>query len=80
MNGGVLRGVGKPVVGAVCSLLGYYVIGTPIGVSLMFAADMGILGKKAELVCRSASWVMKVTVNSSLVFEKDSGSDSASAW
>ncbi|XP_068606733.1 multidrug and toxin extrusion protein 1-like [Brachionichthys hirsutus] len=44
VNGGVLRGAGKPTVGAVCSLVGYYVIGTPIGVSLMFAADMGIVG------------------------------------
>ncbi|XP_068178792.1 multidrug and toxin extrusion protein 1-like isoform X2 [Antennarius striatus] len=44
VNGGVLRGAGKPTVGAVGSLLGYYVIGTPIGVSLMFATDMGIVG------------------------------------
>ncbi|KAM9314780.1 multidrug and toxin extrusion protein 1-like [Pholidichthys leucotaenia] len=42
--GGVLRGAGKQMIGALCSLLGYYFIGFPIGVSLMFAADMGIMG------------------------------------
>ncbi|XP_062243349.1 multidrug and toxin extrusion protein 1-like [Platichthys flesus] len=42
--GGVLRGVGKPLVGALCNLVGYYFIGFPIGVSLMFAAKMGIVG------------------------------------
>nr|XP_019939246.1 PREDICTED: multidrug and toxin extrusion protein 1 isoform X2 [Paralichthys olivaceus] len=42
--GGVLRGVGKPLVGALCNLVGYYIIGFPIGVSLMFAAKMGIVG------------------------------------
>ncbi|XP_040000725.1 multidrug and toxin extrusion protein 1-like isoform X3 [Xiphias gladius] len=42
--GGVLRGAGKQLVGALCNLVGYYFIGFPIGVSLMFAANLGILG------------------------------------
>ncbi|XP_053712305.1 multidrug and toxin extrusion protein 1-like [Synchiropus splendidus] len=44
VTGGVLRGVGKQLVGALCNLVGYYFIGFPIGVSLMFAAGMGIQG------------------------------------
>lgn len=31
--------------GAVCNISGYYGIGLPIGVSLMFAAKLGIKGK-----------------------------------
>lgn len=31
--------------GAVCNIFGYYGIGLPIGVSLMFAAKLGIKGK-----------------------------------
>ncbi|XP_076584505.1 multidrug and toxin extrusion protein 1-like [Chaetodon auriga] len=42
--GGVLRGAGKQMIGALCNLVGYYLIGFPIGVSLMFAAKMGIVG------------------------------------
>ncbi|XP_035856231.1 multidrug and toxin extrusion protein 1-like isoform X1 [Sander lucioperca] len=42
--GGVLRGAGKQLIGALCNLVGYYLIGFPIGVSLMFAANMGIVG------------------------------------
>ncbi|XP_036969968.1 multidrug and toxin extrusion protein 1-like [Acanthopagrus latus] len=42
--GGVLRGTGKQLIGALCNLVGYYMIGFPIGVSLMFPANMGIVG------------------------------------
>ncbi|XP_067440346.1 multidrug and toxin extrusion protein 1-like isoform X2 [Thunnus thynnus] len=42
--GSVLRGAGKQLIGAVCNLVGFYFIGYPIGVSLMFAANMGIVG------------------------------------
>ncbi|XP_051241998.1 multidrug and toxin extrusion protein 1-like [Dicentrarchus labrax] len=42
--GGVLRGAGKQLIGALCNLVGFYFIGFPIGVSLMFAANMGIVG------------------------------------
>ncbi|XP_059199694.1 multidrug and toxin extrusion protein 1-like [Centropristis striata] len=41
---GVLRGAGKQLIGALINLLGLDFIGFPIGVSLMFAADMGIVG------------------------------------
>lgn len=45
MTGGIIRGVGKQRVGALCTLVGYYVIGLPIGLSLMFPAGMGIVGE-----------------------------------
>ncbi|KAG8015062.1 Multidrug and toxin extrusion protein 1, partial [Nibea albiflora] len=41
---GVLRGAGKQLIGALCNLVTVYFIGFPIGVSLMFAAKMGIVG------------------------------------
>ena len=34
------------MVGALINLVGHYFIGLPIGVSLMFPAKMGIVGKK----------------------------------
>ncbi|XP_039987313.1 multidrug and toxin extrusion protein 1 isoform X2 [Xiphias gladius] len=43
-SGGIIRGAGKQKVGAVCNILGYYGVGFPIGVSLMFAAKLGIKG------------------------------------
>ncbi|XP_010294574.1 PREDICTED: multidrug and toxin extrusion protein 2-like, partial [Phaethon lepturus] len=42
--GGVLRGTGKQKMGAIANAIGYYAIGLPIGISLMFAANMGVLG------------------------------------
>uniref|UniRef100_A0A7N5KNL0 Multidrug and toxin extrusion protein 2 n=1 Tax=Ailuropoda melanoleuca TaxID=9646 RepID=A0A7N5KNL0_AILME len=42
--GGVLRGTGKQKIGAILNAVGYYVFGFPIGVSLMFAAKLGIIG------------------------------------
>ncbi|XP_056397079.1 multidrug and toxin extrusion protein 1-like isoform X2 [Hyla sarda] len=42
--GGVLRGTGKQKIGAIFHAVGYYVIGLPVGISLMFAAKMGIIG------------------------------------
>ncbi|XP_056136489.1 multidrug and toxin extrusion protein 1-like [Lampris incognitus] len=44
VTGGIVRGAGKQMIGALCNLVGYYFIGFPIGVSLMFAAKMGIVG------------------------------------
>ncbi|KAM9442544.1 multidrug and toxin extrusion protein 1-like isoform 1-T1 [Salvelinus alpinus] len=43
-SGSIIRGAGKQKVGAICNILGYYGIGFPIGVSLMFAAKQGIMG------------------------------------
>nr|XP_054774175.1 multidrug and toxin extrusion protein 2-like [Lytechinus pictus] len=42
--GGVIRGTGRQVVGAVVDLLGYYLIGLPLGISLMFPLHKGIYG------------------------------------
>ncbi|CAO2643480.1 Multidrug and toxin extrusion protein 1 [Lemmus lemmus] len=42
--GGVLRGTGNQKVGAVVNAIGYYVIGLPIGIALMFAAKLGVIG------------------------------------
>ncbi|XP_074507042.1 multidrug and toxin extrusion protein 1-like [Sebastes fasciatus] len=44
VTGGVIRGVGKPMIGMIGYFMGYYCIGIPVGVSLMFAAKMGIMG------------------------------------
>ncbi|XP_035523081.1 multidrug and toxin extrusion protein 1-like [Morone saxatilis] len=41
---GIVRGAGKQKIGAVCNLVGFYFIGLPIGVSLMFPVKMGIVG------------------------------------
>ncbi|XP_014808543.1 PREDICTED: multidrug and toxin extrusion protein 1 [Calidris pugnax] len=42
--GGVLRGTGNQKMGAIANAIGYYAIGLPIGISLMFAAKMGVVG------------------------------------
>uniref|UniRef100_A0A672ULG7 Solute carrier family 47 member 2 n=1 Tax=Strigops habroptila TaxID=2489341 RepID=A0A672ULG7_STRHB len=42
--GGVLRGTGKQKLGAIANAIGYYAVGLPIGISLMFAAKMGVIG------------------------------------
>ncbi|MBN3299663.1 S47A1 protein, partial [Amia calva] len=44
VTAGVVRGAGKQKIGAMGILVGYYFIGLPIGISLMFAAHMGIIG------------------------------------
>ncbi|KAJ4929628.1 hypothetical protein JOQ06_018651 [Pogonophryne albipinna] len=44
VTGGIVRGTGKQMIGAVCNLVGFYLIGLPIGVSLMFPVKMGIVG------------------------------------
>nr|XP_033778460.1 multidrug and toxin extrusion protein 1-like isoform X2 [Geotrypetes seraphini] len=42
--GGVLRGAGKQRIGALVNAIGYYIIGLPIAISLIFAAKLGIIG------------------------------------
>uniref|UniRef100_A0A8D1NCZ9 Multidrug and toxin extrusion protein n=1 Tax=Sus scrofa TaxID=9823 RepID=A0A8D1NCZ9_PIG len=42
--GGVLRGSGNQRVGAIVNTIGYYVVGLPIGISLMFATGLGVVG------------------------------------
>ena len=41
---GVLRGCGKQLIVAVTDISSYYLLGLPVGVALVYAADMGALG------------------------------------
>ncbi|KAM8956073.1 multidrug and toxin extrusion protein 1 [Lycaon pictus] len=43
-SGGILRGTGNQKVGAIVNAIGYYVIGLPVGISLMFATKLGVIG------------------------------------
>lgn len=65
--GGVLRGAGKQKIGALCNLVGYYFIGFPIGVSLMFAAKMGIVGKTLLLIITCVLLIKQHLINVSFV-------------
>ncbi|KAM8772232.1 multidrug and toxin extrusion protein 1-like isoform 1-T1 [Acanthopagrus schlegelii] len=68
---GVLRGVGKQLIGALCNLVSVYFIGFPIGVSLMFAANMGIVGLWTGLtICVSLQAIVFITVLSKLDWKK----------
>ncbi|XP_062031106.1 multidrug and toxin extrusion protein 2-like [Lepus europaeus] len=49
-SGGVLRGMGKQKIGALLNGIGYYAFGFPTGVSLMFAAKLGIIGLWSGLI------------------------------
>ncbi|XP_059829515.1 multidrug and toxin extrusion protein 1-like isoform X1 [Hypanus sabinus] len=44
VSGGVLRGAGKQKIGAIGNLVGFYSIGFPLGITLMFAAHLGVMG------------------------------------
>ncbi|KAJ7308817.1 hypothetical protein JRQ81_008085 [Phrynocephalus forsythii] len=48
--GGVLRGAGRQKIGALANAIGYYAIGLPIGISLMFAYDLGVMGLWTGLI------------------------------
>lgn len=50
MTGGIIRGAGKPRIGAIFNFVGYYLIGIPIVLSLMFAAKMGIVGEDRRAI------------------------------
>ncbi|XP_049632826.1 multidrug and toxin extrusion protein 1-like [Suncus etruscus] len=49
-SGGILRGSGNQKVGAIVNAIGYYVVGLPIGISLMFAAKLGVIGLWAGII------------------------------
>uniref|UniRef100_A0A8C0L6U0 Multidrug and toxin extrusion protein n=1 Tax=Canis lupus dingo TaxID=286419 RepID=A0A8C0L6U0_CANLU len=51
-SGGILRGTGNQKVGAIVNAIGYYVIGLPVGISLMFATKLGVF----ERPLRPDSW------------------------
>uniref|UniRef100_G1LC60 Multidrug and toxin extrusion protein n=1 Tax=Ailuropoda melanoleuca TaxID=9646 RepID=G1LC60_AILME len=49
---GVLRGSGNQRIGAIVNTVSYYVIGLPIGISLMFIAKLGVIGLRlGMLIC-----------------------------
>jgi len=49
--GAILRGCGRPKPGTICNLVGHYVFGIPIGVSLAFATKLKIYGFWVGLLC-----------------------------
>ncbi|KAK1331723.1 hypothetical protein QTO34_009697 [Cnephaeus nilssonii] len=53
-GGGILRGSGNQKVGAVLNAVGYYVIGLPVGISLMFATSLGVVGLWAGIIVCTA--------------------------
>ncbi|XP_045442460.1 multidrug and toxin extrusion protein 1 isoform X2 [Pipistrellus kuhlii] len=60
-GGGILRGSGNQKVGAILNAVGYYVIGLPVGISLMFATSLGVVGLWAGIilctVCQAACFL-----------------------
>ena len=44
VGGGLMRGMGRPQAGAIVNLIGFYVIGLPLGWLLAFPAGLGIIG------------------------------------
>ncbi|XP_043910242.1 multidrug and toxin extrusion protein 1-like isoform X2 [Protopterus annectens] len=62
VSGGILRGCGRQKIGAICVIIGYYGIGLPIGISLMFAAKLHIIGLWTGLficvVCQSVLFLI----------------------
>ncbi|XP_032902254.1 multidrug and toxin extrusion protein 2-like [Amblyraja radiata] len=46
---GIVRGIGMQKVGAIANLVAFYIVGIPVGIALMFAAKIGILGLWAGL-------------------------------
>ncbi|KAM3936103.1 multidrug and toxin extrusion protein 2-like [Leptodactylus fuscus] len=50
-SGGVLRGMGRQRIGAITNVIGYYVIGLPLGISLMFLVKLGVIGFWTGMLC-----------------------------
>ncbi|XP_018419611.1 PREDICTED: multidrug and toxin extrusion protein 2-like [Nanorana parkeri] len=48
---GILRGMGKQKIGAITNIFGYYFIGIPVGLSLMFPAKLGVIGLWIGMFC-----------------------------
>ncbi|XP_057571771.1 multidrug and toxin extrusion protein 1-like [Hippopotamus amphibius kiboko] len=53
--GGILRGSGNQKAGAIVNAVGYYVVGLPAGISLMFAAGLGVMGLWSGIVLCTTS-------------------------
>ncbi|XP_073521391.1 multidrug and toxin extrusion protein 2-like isoform X5 [Phyllobates terribilis] len=47
---GILRGAGKQKIGAITNAVAYYLLGLPIGISLMFAVKLGVIGLWSGLI------------------------------
>ena len=45
---GALRGCGRQKLGILLVLLGFYILGQPIGISLAFLTPLGIKGQKRD--------------------------------
>ena len=43
---GVIRGAGKQLVGTILTFVGFYVVGLPLGVSLMFKTHLKLKGEQ----------------------------------
>ncbi|XP_040486052.1 multidrug and toxin extrusion protein 1 [Ursus maritimus] len=51
-SAGILRGSGNQRIGAIVNTISYYVIGLPVGISLMFIARLGVVGLRlGMLIC-----------------------------
>ncbi|XP_072262351.1 multidrug and toxin extrusion protein 2-like [Pyxicephalus adspersus] len=48
---GIFRGTGRQKIGAITNIFGYYFIGIPVGLSLMFAAKLGVIGLWIGMFC-----------------------------
>lgn len=49
--GGILRGTGRQKIGAITNIFGYYLIGIPVGLSLMFLTKLGVIGLWIGIFC-----------------------------
>ncbi|KAL5467556.1 hypothetical protein EMCRGX_G031806 [Ephydatia muelleri] len=52
--GGVIRGSGKQLFGAISNFVSFYIIGLPIGIALALAAHLGAFGLWIGLMCGAA--------------------------
>lgn len=68
ITGGNVRGSGKQLHGALCNIVVYYFVGLPVGVSLMLALNLGIIGKLLECVELFEGLISDATLNTSMNF------------
>ncbi|XP_021574484.1 multidrug and toxin extrusion protein 1-like [Carlito syrichta] len=53
--GGILRGSGNQKIGAIVNAIGYYMVGLPIGIALMFATKLGVMGLWSGIITGTVS-------------------------
>ncbi|KAM9320073.1 multidrug and toxin extrusion protein 2-like [Gastrophryne carolinensis] len=51
VSGGIFRGTGRQKIPAITNIFGYYAIGLPVGIALMFAAKLGAMGLWIGMFC-----------------------------